>query len=102
MKKPRKKKPKKRHRKRLKKPERKSLNKIAGLFLMYKFAGKNVLPVFLLVILTFSARGQITSDGEKPLTLAGAVELAMKQASNYRSAQISERIAVEDIKQAKV
>ncbi len=40
-------------------------------------------------------------DDAKPLTLAEAVELALKQASNYKSAQINEQIAAEDIKQAK-
>ncbi len=40
-------------------------------------------------------------DGAKPLTLAEAVDLALKQASNYKSAQIGEQIAAEDIRQAK-
>ncbi len=40
-------------------------------------------------------------DGAKPLTLAETVELALKQASNYKAAQINEQIAVEDVRQAK-
>ncbi|MEP6904303.1 MAG: TolC family protein [Actinomycetota bacterium] len=40
-------------------------------------------------------------DDAKPITLAEAVDLALKQASNYTSAQINEQIAAEDIKQAK-
>ena len=40
-------------------------------------------------------------DGAKPLTLAEAVDLALKQASNYKAAQINEQIAAEDVRQAK-
>jgi outer membrane protein len=39
-------------------------------------------------------------DGVQPLTLAEAIDLALKQASNFRSAQINEQIASEDIRQA--
>ncbi|HEY0458667.1 MAG TPA: TolC family protein [Pyrinomonadaceae bacterium] len=40
-------------------------------------------------------------DDAKPLTLAEAIELALKQASNYKAVQINEQIAAEDIKQAR-
>ena len=40
-------------------------------------------------------------DRAKPLTLAEAVDLALKQASNFRAAQIGEQIAAQDIRQAK-
>jgi outer membrane protein len=40
-------------------------------------------------------------DDAKPLTLAEAIDLALKQASAFKAAQISEQIAAEDIKQAK-
>ena len=40
-------------------------------------------------------------DGARALTLAEAIDLALKQASNFKSAQINEQIAAEDIKQAK-
>jgi outer membrane protein len=40
-------------------------------------------------------------DGAQPLTLAEAIDLALKQASAFKSAQINEQIAAEDIKQAK-
>jgi multidrug efflux system outer membrane protein len=40
-------------------------------------------------------------DGAKPLSLAEAIDLVLKQASNFRSAQINEQIAAEDIKQSK-
>lgn len=44
---------------------------------------------------------QTNVDGAKPLTLAEAIDLALKQASNYKVAQINEQIAAEDIKQSK-
>lgn len=40
-------------------------------------------------------------DAAKPLTLAEAIDLSLKQASQYKSAQIGEQIASEDVKQAK-
>lgn len=40
-------------------------------------------------------------DAAKPLTLAEAIDLSLKQASQYKSAQIGEQIAAEDVKQAK-
>jgi outer membrane protein len=40
-------------------------------------------------------------DDAKPLTLAEAIDLALKQASAFKAAQINEQIAAEDIKQAK-
>jgi len=40
-------------------------------------------------------------DGAKPLTLSEAVDLALKQASNFKAAQINEQIAAEDVRQAK-
>ena len=42
------------------------------------------------------------TDGARALTLAEAIELALKQASNFRGAQIGERIAAEDVRQARV
>lgn len=41
------------------------------------------------------------TDAVQPLTIAEAVDLALKQASNYKTAQINERIVAEDIKQAR-
>lgn len=40
-------------------------------------------------------------DAVRPLLLAEAVDLALKQASAFRGSQIAEQIATEDIKQAK-
>ncbi len=40
-------------------------------------------------------------DAANPLTLAEAVDLALKQASNYKFAQINEQIAAEAVRQAK-
>ena len=40
-------------------------------------------------------------DDAKPLMIAEAVALALKQASNFRAAQLGEQIAVQDIRQAK-
>ena len=40
-------------------------------------------------------------DQTKPLTLAEAVDLALKQASNFKASQINEQIAAQDIRQAK-
>lgn len=42
------------------------------------------------------------TDSAKPLTLQQAVNLALKQVSNYQNARISEQIAVQDVKQAKL
>lgn len=41
------------------------------------------------------------TDTTKPTTLAEAIDLALRQASNFRSAQITEQIAVQDINQAR-
>lgn len=41
------------------------------------------------------------TDTTKPTTLAEAVDLALRQASNFRSAQITEQIAAQDVNQAK-
>ena len=41
------------------------------------------------------------TDAAKPLTLAEAIDLALNQASAFKSAQINEQIAAEDIRQAK-
>jgi outer membrane protein len=40
-------------------------------------------------------------DGAKPLSLAEAIDLALNQASTFRAAQFNERLAAEDIRQAK-
>src|SRR6185369_10993119 len=40
-------------------------------------------------------------DGAKPLSLAEAIDLALKQASAFKAAQINEQIVNEDIRQAK-
>ena len=42
-----------------------------------------------------------TIDGAKPLSLAEAIDLALNQASTFRAAQFNERLAAEDIRQAK-
>jgi len=41
------------------------------------------------------------TDSARPLTLAEAIDLALRQASNYRSAQINEQIAALDVKISK-
>ncbi|MEP6788460.1 MAG: TolC family protein [Acidobacteriota bacterium] len=51
------------------------------------------------IILIFSCAA--ISQVPRPLTLADAVDLALKQASGFRGAQIGERIAAEDVTQAK-
>lgn len=40
-------------------------------------------------------------DGTQPIALAAAIDLALKQASGLRAAQINEQIAAEDIRQAR-
>ncbi len=49
----------------------------------------------------FSASAQQQPPGTRTILLAEAVDLALKQASNYRAAQFTERIAAEDVRQAK-
>ena len=71
---------------------------------MFRQAGKNALLFFLLWFLAANVYAQTAGASPppaQPLTLAGAIELALKQASNYRSAQLSEQIAAEDITQAR-
>lgn len=46
-----------------------------------------------------SNRDQV--DTVKPITLAEAIDLSLKQASAFKSAQINEQIALEDVRQAK-
>ncbi len=41
------------------------------------------------------------SDAAKPITISEAVELALKQASAFRGSQINERLAAEDVRQAR-
>lgn len=41
------------------------------------------------------------TDAAKPLTIGEAIDLALKQASAFRGAQIGEQIAAEDVRQAK-
>jgi len=41
------------------------------------------------------------TDAAQPLTLAEAINLSLKQASNLKTAQLNEQIAAEDVKQAK-
>lgn len=41
------------------------------------------------------------TENIKPLTIAEAIDLALKQASNFQAAQINEKIAMQEIKQAK-
>lgn len=41
------------------------------------------------------------TDAAKPITLAAAIDLALKQASAFKAAQLNERIAAEDVRQAK-
>jgi outer membrane protein TolC len=71
---------------------------------MVKQAGKNVLLLFLLWFSAAplaNAQVQTGSLPARPLTLAEAIELALDQASDFRSAQLNEKIAAEDITQAK-
>lgn len=53
------------------------------------------------IILIFSGAVFAQTDTVRPVTLAGAVDLALKQASAVRGSQIGERIAAEDVTQAK-
>jgi outer membrane protein TolC len=41
------------------------------------------------------------TDAGRPLTLTGAVDLALKQASNLTTAELSEQVAAEDVRQAR-
>ncbi len=41
------------------------------------------------------------ADANRPLTLAGAIDLSLRQASAFQSAQFTERLAAEDLRQAK-
>jgi outer membrane protein TolC len=68
---------------------------------MLKQAGRIISLLFLLWFSAATVCTQTVPPPARPLTLAGAIELALKQASNYRSAQINEQIAAEDITQAK-
>jgi outer membrane protein TolC len=68
---------------------------------MVKQAGKNVLLLFLLWFSAANIHAQTGSPPVRPLTLAEAIELALNQASNFRSAQFNEKSAAEDITQAK-
>ncbi|MBS1797403.1 MAG: TolC family protein [Acidobacteria bacterium] len=59
-----------------------------------------------ILLLLFAARAfpqtpDAAAVGARPLTLADAVARALDQASNYRAAKIGERLAAEDIKQAR-
>lgn len=86
---------------------------------MKRFSGALV----LLILSVFSAAAQITitapavkptidpttqqttltnqTDAAKPITIAEAVDLALKQASLFRASQIGEQIAAQDVRQAK-
>ena len=41
------------------------------------------------------------NDAAKPITISEAIELALKQASAFRGAQIGEQVAAEDVRQAR-
>src|SRR5262245_40988152 len=72
-----------------------------------------LLVLFVLVRLTSSASAQVLSSGptpqtksssptvSNPLTLDEALRLADLQASTYQNAVLNERIAAEDVKQAR-
>ncbi len=81
-------------------------------------AGRNIYFISLILLLAMRVFPQTDSpkivsvsksrdetrtnvDGAQPLTLAEAIDLALKQASAFKSAQINEQIAAEDIRQAK-
>jgi outer membrane protein len=68
---------------------------------MSKQAGKYVLLFFLLWFSAANIHAQTGPPPVRPLTLSEAVELALRQASNFRAAQLNEKIAAEDITQAK-
>jgi outer membrane protein len=85
----------------LKNRKKRRKRKIKSRFLMLLQAGKRVLLFLLLFSAAVIYAQNAGSAPAPPLTLAGAVELALKQASNYRTAQLNERIAAEDITQAK-
>ncbi len=44
---------------------------------------------------------QYQTDSTRPVTLAEAINLALQQASNFKSAKIAEQIAIQDVNQAK-
>ena len=71
---------------------------------------------FLLFLIIADARAQIVvpigaptaaslssnqTDSVKPITISEAIDLALKQASAFRGAQINEQIAAEDVRQAR-
>src|ERR1044072_5033436 len=68
---------------------------------MSRQAGKKVLLFFLLWFSAANIYAQTGPPPARPLTLSEAIELALKQASNFRSAQLNEKIAGEDITQAR-
>ena len=48
-----------------------------------------------------TVRHSTATDGAKTLSLADSIDLALKQASTFRAAQLNEKLAAEDIRQAK-
>lgn len=50
---------------------------------------------------SFSPTNAAATDTARPVTLNEAIQLALKQASNLKGAQLAEQIAAEDIRQAK-
>lgn len=75
--------------------------KPAAILKMRCFSG----ALFLLVFSVSGAAAQIPTrdqtDAAKPITLAEAVNSALKQPSAFRGSQIAEQIAAEDVRQAK-
>lgn len=69
------------------------------LFAIRVFSQTNAPPIVSVKAASNETSAKI--DGTKPLTLSEAIDLALKQASAFKAAQINEQIAAEDIKQAK-
>lgn len=57
--------------------------------------------LLLLIFLALNTAAQTVSDKTRPLTLAETIDLALRQASNYKAAQINERSVAEDVNQAR-
>lgn len=59
---------------------------------------QNVVPIAAPTAASLSSN---QTDSVKPITIIEAIDLALKQASAFRAAQINEQIAAEDVRQAR-
>jgi len=65
---------------------------------------KRIISLCITLFFTSAVMAQTGVSGSgsvKPIQLADAIELALKQASSFKSAEFTERIAAEDVRQAK-